>query len=192
MKCTQPTKKPPKTYVHTHSWLDCGHIFSPLVYYVVKRWFKLAKWLFNKLAHIEMMAQETKYWQNSQAAFEKTNPNRKAMDGILQWSSLWFTLGLRRWSLWGNRTHINPCHRQGNAVAERRLVNISTGLWRLKRGKDLALGFLFYFQIFLFSRQLAAGTNEKVELGGKIFNFATHKKSVHEDGQISVAAPGPI
>lgn len=75
----------------------------------------------------------------------KTNRNRKAHDGIIQWSSLWFTLGLRRWSLWRNGTHTNPGHRQGDAVAERRRVNISTSLWRRRRGKDLALGFLFCF-----------------------------------------------
>lgn len=114
------------------------------------------------------MAQET--LAKARRLPSKTNRNRKAHDGILQWSSLWFTLGLRRWSLWKSRTHTNPGHRQGDAVAERRWVNISTSLWRRRRGKDLALG--FYSIFFIFCRQLAAGTNERVRLGGQIFIFA--------------------
>lgn len=99
------------------------------------------------------MAQET--LAKARRLPSKTNRNRKAHDGILQWSSLWFTLGLRRWSLWRSRTHTNPGHRQGDAVAERRWVNISTSLWRRRRGKDLALGFYsIFFLFFVVSWQL--------------------------------------
>lgn len=76
------------------------------------------------------------------------NRNRKASDGILQCSSLWFMLGLRRWSLKKQDSH-KPWASAGWCSGWKMAGKYFHELVVPEERKRPCIGFLFYFFYFV-------------------------------------------